>query len=126
SNDRFRFLVVQGADAAKEYAADAEDAGEAPAAGKPNPKAEAAPPVLDKEAAELLHAAIDTAHDFVGGRDAAVPAPFACVKVPDVPDFATDHVDKPEQAQLAAEFIDWLLTGSRDGALLRRKALAVE
>ncbi|MBI1918667.1 MAG: hypothetical protein HYS12_28570 [Planctomycetes bacterium] len=49
-----------------------------------------------------------------------------CIKVPDLLHFATDHIDKNEQAQLAAEFIDWLLTGNRDGALLRRKALSVE
>ena len=49
-----------------------------------------------------------------------------CIKVPELPNFATDHIDRHEQAQLAAEFIDWLLTGNRDGALLRRKALSVE
>ena len=56
----------------------------------------------------------------------AIPTPLACIKVPELPAFATDHIDKHEQAQLAAEFIDWLLTGNRDGALLRRKALSVE
>lgn len=117
SNDRFRFLVVQGVGAAKEY--EGEEKEEA-AASQP------APTSPDKDAADLLHATIDAAHDLVGVPDPTVPAPFACVKVPDVPAFATDHVDKDEQAQLAAEFVDWLLTGNRDGALLRRKALAVE
>src|SRR5262249_59091278 len=70
--------------------------------------------------------AINRAHDFVGGPDGAIPTAFACVKVPDLPGFATDHIDTHEQAQLAAEFIDWLLTGNRDGTLLRRKALSVE
>src|SRR5207249_1346878 len=49
-----------------------------------------------------------------------------CIKVPELPNFATDHIDRDEEAQLAAEFIDWILTGNRDGALLRRKALSVE
>ena len=66
------------------------------------------------------------AGNFVGGPDPTIPKPFMCIKVPEVPTFATDHIDRDEQAQLAAEFIDWLLTGNRDGALLRRKALSVE
>src|SRR5262249_48040055 len=60
------------------------------------------------------------------GTDAAIPAPLACVKVPELPSFATDHIDRNEQAQLAAEFIDWFLTGNRDGKLLHRKGLSVE
>jgi hypothetical protein len=40
--------------------------------------------------------------------------------------FTTDHIDRHEQTQLAAEFIDWFLTGNSDGPLLRRKALSVE
>src|SRR5262249_49347821 len=97
-----------------------------PAAAKPNETAKPAPAPLDKDAADLLHATIDAAHDFLGGPDPAIPTPFACVKVPDLPAFGTDHIDKPEQSQLAARFIDWLLTGNRDGELLRRKALSVE
>jgi MoxR-like ATPase len=126
SNDRFRFLVVQGIGTDKEYAEEKEDPGETPAANRQSQSPPPPPPPLEKEAAELLHAAIDTAHDFVGSRDTAIPTPLACVKVPELPDFATDHVDKPEQTQLAAEFFDWLLAGDRDGALLRRKALAVD
>src|SRR5262249_27869098 len=86
----------------------------------------AGPAGAGEEAAELLHAAIDHAHDFTGGAGDAIPDPLACVKVPELPAFATDHIDKCEQAALAAELIDWLLTGNRDGALLRRKALSVE
>src|SRR5215471_3435730 len=58
SNDRFRFLVIQGINAAKEYAA--EEAGES-AASPPDGSQDAAPepPALDKDAAGLLHAAID-------------------------------------------------------------------
>src|SRR5262249_50422783 len=127
SNDRFRFLVIQGMSAAKDYEVDEkeEPAAEAAPDGKPN---QAPPPVpaLDKEAADLLHAAINNAHDFVGGSDPAIPTPMVCIKVPELPTFAPDHIDKHEQAQLAAEFIDWLLTGNREGALLRRKALSVE
>src|SRR5262249_6639480 len=128
SNDRFRFLVIQGINAAKEYAAEEkeEEADGSPPDGKQNQNPAAAPPALDKEATELLHAAIDNAHDFVGMRDPALPGPLVRIKVPDLPNFATDHIDKSEQAQLAAEFMDWLLTGNRDGALLRRKALSVE
>jgi hypothetical protein len=128
SNDRFRFLVIQGVSAAKEFAQeDKEETAAAPPDGKPNQNAPPAPPpALDKEAVELLHAAINTAHDFLGGPDPAVPTPLACVKVPELPGFTTDHVDKGEQGQLAAEFVDWLLTGNSDGALLRRKALSVE
>ncbi len=124
SNDRFRFLVVQGIEAAKDYEDDEEPADPAEGqqqAAQPQP---AAP--LEKEVAELLHATINASHDFLGGADPTIPAPFACVKVPEVPSFATDHIDKHEQAQLAAEFVDWLLTGNRDGELLRRKALSVE
>src|SRR5262249_13254277 len=80
SNDRFRFLVIQGTSAAREYVPDDDEAdspGEAP-------QTQTAPPttalVLDREAAELLHAAIDTAHDFLGGHDPAVPTPLACIK----------------------------------------------
>src|SRR6185369_14301559 len=102
-----------------------EETADAPPDGKPAP-VPAPPSALDKDAADLLHAAIDNAHDFVGGTDAAIPTPLVCVKVPELPTFATDHIDKNEQAQLAAEVIDWLLTGNRDGALLRRKALSVE
>lgn len=131
SNDRFRFLVIQGVGAAQEYVPEVEveeedEEADAEPEEKPKRPREAASPALDKETAELLHAAINAAHDFVGGRDPAIPTPLACIKVPDVPTFATDHIDKDEQAQLAAEFIDWLLTGNRDGALLRRKALSVE
>ena len=82
--------------------------------------------MLDKEATELLHAAIDTAHDFLGGPDPSIPTPLVCIKVPDLPHFTTDHIDRHEQGQLAAEFMDWMLTGNRDGALLRRKALSIE
>jgi MoxR-like ATPase len=126
SNERFRFLVIQGINAAKEYTSETseEDAdgttdGEA---GSSSPSV----PALAREAANLLHAAIDTAHDFIGDSDEAIPTPFVCIKVPEVSSFSTDHIDSDEQSQLAAEFIDWLLTGNRDGALLRRKALSVE
>ncbi len=127
SNDRFRFLVIQGMGAAKEYA---EDEQEESAEAAPETKRKEPPrtetPVLDKDAVDLLHAAINTAHDFIGEQDDAIPAPLVCIKVPEVPYFATDHIDKPEETQLAAEFIDWLLTGNSDGELLRRKALSVE
>ena len=49
----------------------------------------------------LLHTAVNNAHDFVGGHDPAIPAPLVCVRVPDLPDFDTDHIDKHEPAQLA-------------------------
>ncbi|MFO0968143.1 MAG: hypothetical protein U0793_21515 [Gemmataceae bacterium] len=126
SNDRFRFLSIQGMSAAKEYVADDnDDEAEAAPANKQNtpPKA---PPALDKDAADLLYAAINTAHDFIGDHDASIPKPLACVKVPELPGFAADHIDKDEQAQLAAEVIDWFLTGASNGALLRRKALPVD
>jgi MoxR-like ATPase len=125
SNDRFRFLVIQGV-TKEDVPEEKEEAAESPAEAVQNQKPPAAPAMLAKEAAELLHASIDNAHDFVGGGDPAIPTPLACVKVPDLPQFATDHIDHGEQAQLAAEFMDWLLTGNRDGALLRRKALSVE
>ncbi|HTU20888.1 MAG TPA: AAA family ATPase [Gemmataceae bacterium] len=127
ANDRFRFLVIQGINAAKEYAVEEpeETDDEAPDK-KPGQLSQLTTPVLGKEAADLLHAAIDTAHDFLGDSDGANPTPFACIKVPDLPGFATDHIDRHEQAQLAAEFIDWLLTGNDDGTLLRRKALSIE
>ncbi len=127
SNDRYRFLVLQGSSAAREYVEpEEEEPEESTVEGTQQPALLSGPTVLDKEAAELLHAAIDTAHDFIGELDASVPTPLACIQVPDVPDFFTDHIDQTEQAQLAAEFIDWLLTGNRDGALLHRKALSVE
>ena len=37
----------------------------------------------------------------------------------------TVTTERQRVEQLAAEFIDWLLTGNRDGALLRRKVLPV-
>ncbi|MBY0524501.1 MAG: AAA family ATPase [Gemmataceae bacterium] len=128
SNDRFRFLVVQGINTTKEYAAEEkEEAAEVTPESALNQAAKPAPAALDKEAADLLHAAIDTAHDFMGNADATIPIPLVCIKVPKVvPDFSTDHIDTDEQAQLAAEFIDWLFTGNADGALLRRKALSVD
>ncbi|MGH7222054.1 MAG: hypothetical protein ACRELF_02390, partial [Gemmataceae bacterium] len=126
SNDRYRFLVLHGMNAAKEYAPEEQEEND----DAPDPKlrqiAEAATSVLGKEAADLLHAAINTAHDFLGDGDGALPAPFVCIKVPELPHFANDHIDRHEQAQLAAEFIDWLLTGNDEGLLLRRKALSVE
>ncbi len=126
SNDRYRFLVIQGTGTVKESPPDEED--DETTEGTPENKSVTAKPsaMLDKDAAELLHAAINTAHDFVGGKDDGIPVPLACVKVPDVPGFASDHIDDDEQAQLAAEFMDWLLTGNRDGELLRRRALSVE
>jgi flagellar biosynthesis GTPase FlhF len=127
SNDRFRFLVIQGINAAKEYAPEeTEENTDGTSDNQQTQAAKPAPPVLDKEAADLLHAAIGTAHDFLGDGDAAIPTPLVCIKVPELPSFASDHIDRDEQAQLAAEFIDWLLTGSCDGVLLRRKALSVE
>jgi hypothetical protein len=131
SNDRYRFLVIHGINAAREYTAEdleelADEPAEEKAAQKPIAVAITAPAPLDKDAAELLHASINIADDLVGGSDPAIPRPLACIKVPELPDFASDHIDKHEQAQLAAEFIDWLLTGNRDGVLLRRKALSVE
>jgi MoxR-like ATPase len=128
SNDRFRFLVLQGISSAKEYEAEDDDdeEPESPPEGQRPAKPAAPPAPLEKETAELLHAAIDHAHDFVGGDDPTIPTPFACVKVPELPNFPTDHVENHEEPQLACEFIDWLVTGNRDGALLRRKALCVE
>jgi hypothetical protein len=125
SNYRFRFLVLQGINAAKEFALEEEEEDDTPDA-RPGRAAKPAAAALDKEVVDLLHAAIDTAYDFLGGPDPAVAAPFACITVPGLPDFDTDHIDRTEQAQLAAEFIDWLLAGNGDGALLRRKALSVE
>jgi hypothetical protein len=126
SNDRFRFLVLQSVSASQEYAAlDRESPTEPATEAKPAPTQPAQMP-LDKETVDLLHAAIDSGHDFVGGRDAAIPTPLACITVPDLPSHCTDHIDRDEQAQLATEVIDWLLTGSCDGPLLRRKALSVE
>jgi MoxR-like ATPase len=127
SNERFRFLVIQGMGVAKEHAGDDKpDEGAETPQNKAYTPATPALPVLNKEAADLLHAAINTAHDFLGGRDAGIPTPLVCIKVPELPSFAADHIDKHEQAQLAAEIIDWLLTDKRDGSLLRRKALSVE
>ncbi|HEY7309052.1 MAG TPA: AAA family ATPase, partial [Gemmataceae bacterium] len=127
SNDRFRFLVIQGINAAKEYTEEEPEENADPAPNTtPEQAAKAAPVSLDKEAANLLHAAINTAHDFLGDADVTLPTPLLCIKVPELPNFVTDHIDRDEQAQLAAEFIDWLLTGNGDGALLRRKALSVE
>jgi len=133
SNERFRFLIIQGINAAKECVVveepeeeeDEEDK-EDDAADDPPAEVPTESPLLDKEAAELLHASINTAHDFLGGPDPAIPTPLACIRVPELPEFDTDHIDKTEQAQLAAEFMDWFLTGNRAGKLLRRKALSVE
>src|SRR5262249_27108567 len=99
SNDRFRFLVIQGISVAKEYAPEGGGPEPSPPDAKQNQGRPPAPPALDKEAAELLHAAIDHAPDFVGGRDASIPAPLACVKVPELPAFPADHIDKGEEAQ---------------------------
>jgi hypothetical protein len=127
SNDRYRFLVIQGTDPAREYVHEEKDEidDDSPEQA-PIPNAAPVPLTLDKDTTELLHAAINTAHDFIGGPEPSIPTPLVCIKVPELPHFPTDHIDKNEQAQLAAEFIDWLLTGNRDGALLRRKALSVE
>jgi MoxR-like ATPase len=127
SNDRFRFLVIQGVDTATgDSPDDSEEDGAVATDKQQNRASNAAPTALDKDVADLLHASIHTAHDFLGGADPTLLTPFVCIKVPDLPNFATDHVDKNEQGQLAAEFMDWLLTGNRDGVLLRRKALSVE
>jgi hypothetical protein len=123
SNDRFRFLVIQGMTASKDFAVEEEEDG---AATLQNQAPKITYVALEKEAADLLHAAINTGHDFVGGKDPSIPMPLVCIKVPELPAFATDHIDKDEQAQLAAEFIDWLLVGNADGVLLRRKALSIE
>jgi MoxR-like ATPase len=116
SNERFRFLIIQGINAAKEETPEVKEEGTQAASTE----------VLTKEAIDLLHAAIDNAHDFVGGADPAIPKPLVCIKVPEVPAFYDDHIDDKEDAQMAAEFMDWFLTGNRDGPLLRRKALSVE
>ena len=121
SNDGFRFLVIHAGPVCASTAPEPTQA----APNQPNQQAKQLPPPLDRESSELLHAAVNTAHDFLGRFDPDIPRPFACLKVPDVPSFLADHVDKHEQGQLAAEFVDWFLTGNRDGTLLRRKALAV-
>jgi MoxR-like ATPase len=127
SNDRFRFLTIQSIKGTADDGAEEKEPAAATPNTKPNqPAKPAPPPPLDKDSADLLHAAINTAHDFIGGHDPAVPTPFACIPVPDLPSFATDHIDKHEQAQLAAEFVDWLLTGNSNGKLLKRKALSIE
>jgi hypothetical protein len=130
SNDRFRFLIIQGVGAAKDYTGEEKEEPDTLQQQKlgntQDQNAKPAPKPLDKDTADLLHATIDAAHDFLGGLDPAIPTPFACIKVPDLPGFSTDHIDKSEQTQLAAEFVDWLLTGNRDGELLRRKSLSVE
>lgn len=125
-NDRFRFLVIQGIDGGKEYGADEKEEKPATPPAKPNQNTPPPPPSLAKDEAELLHAAINNAHDFLSQGNGTAPTPFVCVKVPDVPNFVTDHIDTNEQAQLAAEFMDWLLTGNRDGELLRRRALSID
>jgi hypothetical protein len=139
-NDRFRFLVIQGINASKEYAPEEpEETDDETPENKPNQPAKPTPATLDKEAVELLHATINTAHDFLGEGSARasdevqppqgaceLPSPLVCIKVPELPNFATDHTDTDEQAQLAAEFMDWLMTGNSDGTLLRRKALSIE
>src|SRR5207244_3649841 len=117
--------VIQGIDGGKDYGADEKEEKPNTPPAKPNQNP-APPPSLAKDEAELLHAAINNAHDFLSQGDAATPTPFVCIKVPDVPNFVTDHIDTNEQAQLAAEFIDWLITGNRDGSLLRRRALSVD
>jgi MoxR-like ATPase len=132
SNDRFRFLVIQGMTACRDLGPEEPEAAPAQEAvanatgdAKQN-AAPKAPPALDKDATDLLYAAINTAHDFVGGPDAGIPTALACIKVPELPQFAADHIESKEHGRLAAEFMDWLLTGNRDGALLRRRALSVE
>jgi hypothetical protein len=126
SNDRFRFLALQGISPAREYAFDdSEDAADGTGDNKANQAARAAP-VMDKEVTDLLQAAIDTADDFLGDPDSAIPTPLVCIKVPDLPSFGTDHIDTDEQTQLAAELMDWLLTGDGSRTLLNRKALSVE
>ena len=91
-----------------------------PATNKPN-QTPPPPPPLDKEASELLHVSINNAHDFLGSTDARIPTALVCIKVPELPAFVTDHIDRDEQTQLACELIDWLLTANGDGPLLRRK-----
>ncbi|OAI49376.1 hypothetical protein AYO44_06500 [Planctomycetaceae bacterium SCGC AG-212-F19] len=126
SNERFRFLVIHGLHAGKEAASeDKEETTNGTAETKTAEEAKRAP-AHAKDAVDLLHAALNTAHDFIGAHDPAVPTPLACIAVPELPGFTADHIDTHEQTQLAAEFIDWLLIGNRDGTLLRRKALSVE
>src|SRR5262249_55589559 len=51
SNDRFRFLVIQGITAAKEYApADTEEEADPPPEGRQGAQGKAGPPALDKQA----------------------------------------------------------------------------
>src|SRR4030095_13087678 len=67
ANDRYRFLVIQGVSAAKEYAAEVneEPAAEVPADVKKAlaAAATAAPAALDRETVDLLHAAVNNAND---------------------------------------------------------------
>src|SRR5205823_13743622 len=64
SNDRFRFLVIQGIDGGKEYDSDEkeEKPNTPPAKSNQNPPPA---PSLSKDETELLHAAINNAHDFL-------------------------------------------------------------
>lgn len=127
SNDRFRFLIIQGMSQAQEQTS--EQAEETPgntATANQVQSLQRTLLALDRERIDLLHAAIDNANDFLGGSDAAIPQPLVCIRVPELPPFSTDHIDTHEQTQLAAEFFDWLLTGNCNGTLLRRKALSVE
>ncbi len=122
-NDRYRFLVLRGIESTVDYVST-----ESPDDSDPDADAlqhllnqDTEPVGLSKEAVDMVTACIDYAHDFVEDR-----APFQCIKVPELPGFGTDHIDTPERTQLAAEVIDWLIAGNKDGELLQRKSLSVE
>ncbi|MGE3808142.1 MAG: AAA family ATPase, partial [Gemmataceae bacterium] len=105
THDRFRFLVVRAAPTAAATFKDDEVA-----------------PGLGRDDAELIHECVNHAADFLGDDSLNL----VCIEVPELPYLATHHFESKERGQLAAEIIDWLITGNKSGVLLRRVALHPE
>jgi hypothetical protein len=126
SNDRFRFLVLQGINAAKEESSDEqEETSDGVPAGEQNASAAS---VFDKEAADLLHASIDNTLDFMGGYDGTIPTPLKAIKVPELPHFDTEHIDglhrppRQQATRVGAPFRGHPDAGPGEGAFRRSPA----
>lgn len=79
---------------------------------------------LPDETRSIIHACIDHAHDFWPRSDSPTTQRMRVIEVPQVPKINERiYVDSSETTQFAAEYLDWLMFGKKDGRLLNRQEL---
>jgi MoxR-like ATPase len=82
------------------------------------------PTETQRNAIDIIHAAVNHSWDFFGRTDTDASQRLACIPVPRLPNIQAEHIDKKRWNELGVALYDWLLFGSRENELLHTQRLA--